>query len=242
MDTGHEVLWSSLLIAAILLYGLLPRAVALAVSILLARRGVATTPLDFTQPYYAQLVARLAPVTRHTRVVDRGDGGHAHLATVADLDHLPPPASPGQICLLGWEIDAPAGGWPPPGTPAHVQDLGRRDRRDDLTQVIGLLKEANTALARLAVVVDVRQTPDRGVTAALVALRAAASGRLVLLFTGASALHQRVGATDAAIRQADWVQAGKAANIDATHMVAIDLDKATDADRWRLAQLLGVAP
>ena len=239
-EAGQEVLWSSLLIAAIVLYGLLPRVLALLASAGLVWRAAAV-PLDVGQPYYAQLAARLSPLVGATRIVDDDAGDTARPAAVPDLDDLPTPPPPGPVYLLGWEIDAPDAGWPPPGTPAGVHDLGRRDGRAELEQAVAALGEGHGTPARVVVVADLRQTPDRGVTAALAALAAVAPGRLVVLLTGAGGLDSRLAADDISVRVADWAAAGHAAGIDAGHMVAIDLDHATDDTRRRLSQLLGGA-
>lgn len=237
---GNDALWPSLLISTILLYGLLPRMLALAVSAWLARRGAAA-PLDLAKPYYAQLVAQLSPMVSAVRVIDGDAEGMATPDAEADLASLPPAPAAGPVFLIGWEIDAPETGWPPPGTPAQVHDLGRRDSRSELDRAIGALGKSDVRPARAVVALDLWQTPDRGVTAALSALRAAAHGRLVVLFTGAAALNDRMPAPDAATRIADWVAAGLAAGIEADHMVAIDLDRATADDRQRLAHILGAA-
>ena len=248
-QAGHEIAWSSLLIAALVLYGLLPRLLALAASVALARRGTAGDPLDLSQPYYAQLVARLAPMVGATRIVDgapdgAAPGAAARLAAVPALGDLPPPAPPGPVYLLGWEIDAPATGWPPPATPGGVRDLGCRDGRAELAQAIASVgggAPGGSAPGRLVVVADLRQTPDRGVTTVFAALKTAARDRLVVLLTGLAAMAERLTAADASTRLADWVAAGQAAGVDLTHMVAIDLDQATDDSRRRLAALLGAS-
>ena len=238
-EAGQEVLWSSLLIAAILLYGLLPRVLALLASAGAAWRSAATSPLDVGQPYYAELAAKLSPLVGATRIVDDDAGETARPAAAPDLDDLPAPPPPGPVYLLGWEIDEPEAGWPPPGTPDAVRDLGRRDGHAELEQAVAALTDGHGTPARVVVAADLRQTPDRGVTAALAALDAVAPGRLVVLLTGAGGLDRRLAPADISIRVADWAAAGHAAGIDAGNMVAIDLDRTTEDTRRRLAQLLG---
>ena len=157
-----------------------------------------------------------------------------------DLECLPEPPPAGPVFLLGWEIDAPPTGWPPPVTAAHLRDLGRLDGRAELDETAGRLESADPA--RVVVAVDLRQTPDRGVAAALSRLKAAAGDRLVLLLSGAAGLAQRLGTADASDRRADWVAAGRAAGIEPETMVAIDLEHLSDRERERLARLLGAAP
>jgi len=113
-------------------------------------------------------------------------------------------------------------------TPRVWLGHGRRDGRRELNQAIAALGKATETPGRLVVVVDLRQSPDRGVGAVLAALRTAAQGRLVLLLTGAAALHRRLVEPDVSARIADWVAAGLNAGIDTADMVAIDLDRRAD--------------
>jgi hypothetical protein len=237
---GDEGAWSSLLIACIVLYGLLPRLLALGMSVLFARRAARTTPLDLSRPGYARLVPLLAPEAPRTKVVDPDRAAEPRRRDLPDLDSLPKPPPAGPVFLLGWEIDAPPTGWPPPVTAAHLRDLGRLDGRAELDETAGSLECADPA--RVVVAVDLRQTPDRGVAAALGRLNDAAGNRLVLLLSGEAGLHQRLAAADAADRLADWVAAGRAAGIAPESMVAIDLDSLSDRERERLARLLGAVP
>ena len=70
-------------------------------------------------------------------------------------------------------------------------------------------------------------------------LQAVTGDRLFLLLSGEAALHRRLAAADACDRLADWVAAGRAANINLERMVAIDLDDLSGAGRERLARLFG---
>ncbi len=240
--TGDEGAWSSLLIACILLYGLVPRLLALTMSVFLARRAGRATALDLSRPGFARLVPLLSPDAPTTRVVDPDRGGEARRRDLPDLDNMPKPPPAGPVFLLGWEIDAPLTGWPPPVTAEHLRDLGRLDGRAELDEAAGALERADPAPARVVAVVDLRQTPDRGVAAALGRLKAAAGDRLILLLSGAAGLAQRLGTADASDRRADWVAVGRAAGIEPEAMVAIDLDHLSDRERERLARLLGAAP
>jgi hypothetical protein len=236
---GDEGAWSSLLIACIVLYGLVPRLLALGMSVLLARRAARTTTLDLSRPGYARLVPLLSPEAPTTRVVDPDRGGEARRRDLPDLDAMPKPPPAGPVFLLGWEIDVPGSGWPPPVAAEPLRDLGRLDGRAELDETAGVLERA--APARVVVAVDLRQTPDRGIVAALGRLKRAAGDRLVLLLSGEAGLHQRLASADASDRLADWVAAARAAGIGPETMVAIDLDRLSDPEPERLARLLGAA-
>ncbi len=238
-ERANEILWSSLLVGSIGLYGLAPRTLALVASLAYALYRGANTPLDMHLPFYAQLKAQLAPIATDIRVVDGDTDQRTYLDTVPDLDRPAPPPPPGEFYLLGWELDPPAIGWPPPDTPEMVHDLGCRDSHADLEWARQKVERAVKPMARLVVVVDLRATPDRGVTAALAALNTAADDRVAVLFTGANGLDRRLSAQDARIRAADWVAAAQAAGVDSTRMVAIDLDNFGTSDRQRYARLFG---
>lgn len=235
---GNETLWSTLLVAAILLYGLLPRLLAMIACLALARRAARTTPLDVSQAGFARLVPLLAPMVAATKVMDADNGAIPAVAAIPDLYKQPPAPPPGPVYLLGWEIDAPATGWPPV-TAGHVHDLGLCDSRDDLSRVIAVLQQNTQNPARVVVVTDLRQTPDRGVTAALQAIQNACGKRVFMLFTGEAALHRRLGKRDATDRLADWVGTGERASVQPQSMAAIDLDNPSPESQSRLARLFG---
>lgn len=236
---GDEAAWSSLLIACIVLYGLLPRLLALLTSLLFVRRAAGATPLDLSRPGYARLVPFLSPEATATSMTAADTRREPRLGDLPDLGHMPTPPPAGPVVVLGWEIEAPATGWPPPVAADHLRDLGRLDGRADLERAAGVMERASRTPARVVVVVDFRHTPDRGIAAVLGRLQAVAGDRLFLLLSGAAALHRRLAAADARDRLADWVAAGRAANIGLERMVAIDLDDLSGAERERLARLLG---
>ncbi|MHA1565287.1 MAG: DUF2868 domain-containing protein [Alphaproteobacteria bacterium] len=235
---GNETLWSTLLIAAILLYGLLPRLLAVTVCFTLAYRAAVTTPLDISQAGYARLVPLLAPMVAATEVIDGDHETGPVTAAIPELHRPPPPPPPGPVFILGWEIDAPATGWPLPIT-SPIHDLGLCDGHDDLARAAATLRQNTDGPARLVIVVDLRHTPDRGVTAALQTLRQASGNRAFMLFTGAAALRARLRDHDAHDRLADWVAASTQAGIQPTQICAIDLDTPNAESRLHLAQLLG---
>src|SRR3546814_19023652 len=63
-----QALWASWLIVCVVVYGLLPRLVCLAVSLYLTKTRLAGLTLDTGLLGYAQLRERLAPVTENTRI------------------------------------------------------------------------------------------------------------------------------------------------------------------------------
>jgi len=220
--------WASLLFACLLLYGIAPRLVLLLFSLWRARR-LWRAPLDLSRPEFAALIPHLAPVVEQTRIVSPapdgqawGDGGR--ISRPADL---PPPGGP--VALLGWEVET--GNALPQGPGL---DLGMIDGGAALERALSALAGQRPRVARLLVIADLTGTPDRGVTAGLKRL-AAAAPETVMLFTGGAALVERLGQREAADRLTDWVSAAHAVGIALDHMVEIDLERpnAETARQWR---------
>ncbi|MFZ5610387.1 MAG: DUF2868 domain-containing protein [Pseudomonadota bacterium] len=237
ISAADEQAFATFLIAALILYGLVPRLLALAFSCLKAWRAERRTPLDLSRPGYARLVPLLSPIVASTKIVDPDGQKPSCLVIAADVEAMPSPPPPGPVYVMGWELPAAGANWPPPGTAAPFMDLGNLDSVADLERVAGAVKERMPA--RLVVALDLAHTPDRGVMAALKQLHAAAGGRLFALFTGAARATARLGPADAAQRLGDWVAAAHQAGIASEAMIAIDLDHMPVEQRARLDRLLG---
>ena len=66
---SDQSVWSSLLVASLVLYGLLPRIIALAATTLMTGRSIRKMTLDLSEPYHADLAIRLSPTVAMTKVV-----------------------------------------------------------------------------------------------------------------------------------------------------------------------------
>jgi hypothetical protein len=142
--------WSFWLLGGLLLYGLLPRSVALWLCRWRLRRALQTLQLPWQHPYYAVLQQRLAPRSTRLGVVDADSGAGA-----------PEPLVMGGVgegsALLG--IDLPPD-WPWPPLASDARDLGRCAHREQRAAVLQALTDAPAA--KLLVVVEGAQSPDRG--------------------------------------------------------------------------------
>jgi hypothetical protein len=202
--------WSFWLLGGLLLYGLLPRLLALLLCRWRLRRALAGLQLPWQQPYYAVLQRRLAPTSARLGVVDADPG--------ADAPVLLRPGGVGEgAAVLG--LDLPAD-WPWPPLATAARDLGRcegREQRHAARQALG-----DAPAAQLLVVVEAAQSPDRGTLRYLAAL-AAHCRRLGVWLAGADRDERRalwrqqlqghgLGAADilddAAAAQA-WLQAAR---------------------------------
>ncbi|MGF1606384.1 MAG: DUF2868 domain-containing protein [Rhodothalassiaceae bacterium] len=215
-DPGH---WSGFLIGSVLVYGLLPRAVALGVSAWRARRLALHRPLDLSLPAFARLAPQLAPLFASQRPAPAS--APQQPAVLPRRAETPDDPSR-RAAFLGWEIDPPMAGWPP----APGRDLGLVD---GATQAAGALQALAQADAeRLIIVADLTQTPDRGVTAGLAPFVDEIPVAEVWL-TGGARLDRRLGPAEARARREDWVAAAHAAGLALDRIVERDLDQGAAA-------------
>ena len=162
LAAGVQAEWSLWLIGCVLVWGLLPRLLALAACILHLRRRLARLTVDPGLPGWLDLRERLLP-THANLGIDRPapaiDGAIGPAAPVA--------AAGGRAAVLAYELGHGLD-WPPAQLPDDVVDFGRCDSREDRARIRALLR---TPPAHLLFVCDARLTPDRGAAAWLDELR-----------------------------------------------------------------------
>ena len=239
--TQDAAAWSGLLIGALMVYGILPRLLALAFSAGRAVRGL-RRPLDLADPQFARLIPELAPVMRRSQVIDADSEPGDSAVETSLLDealerHLPAPPPPGPVAILGWEHAPPEAGWPPLTEEAGLLDLGLLEDRSELAEAMASAREAK--VVRILVACDLTVTPDRGSIAALRDIRRAAQAPPVLLLSRKVAAQRRLGDGGLRERTADWVGAAHAAGFPLDHILTLDLDRLPPEDRRSLARLAG---
>jgi len=215
-------MWSSWLIGCVLVYGLLPRLLALAVSGMWIKKTLAAVGPDVSLPGYAELRDRLAPTSEKTGIdAPDGPGFQARIQPRTDPRYLP-----GQSVLAGVEL-SPDTPWPPGPLPAEVADAGVIDNRAQRKALLDTLQQQPPG--RLLLVCDPRQTPDRGTLALLADLASLADQARI-------ALHAYPPTPDdsAAARLTAWLDMLQASGFAAEQITA---DAATG-----LAWLTGSAP
>ena len=231
-DAGTRRAWAGLLTGALLVYGVLPRVLLLALCLGLAWRGRARYRLDTARIGFARLRTRLMPMSHAGRVVD-ADAPRATRAG-APLPDLPLGGT-GPVAIFALEIEPLATGWPPPVPGLDWRDLGTVDDRDTRHR---LLTELGAAPPRAALAVcALAATPDRGIQSLLSELQAHHRVPVVLALTGGSDLD----ATQRARRLADWRNLADRTGIRPERMVEIDFDRPSAVGVERLAHLLGEA-
>ncbi|TEA77059.1 DUF2868 domain-containing protein [Allopusillimonas ginsengisoli] len=175
-----QALWSSWLIGCVVVYALLPRLIALMLSLFMARKRLANLQLDSRLPGYAELQDRLSPASERAGI-DQPDG--ADTLAIRDAVELVA-VRPGQPLLVGIEL-APDVPWPPPGLSPAVANFGVIDSSNQRKALLDRLQQSRPT--RLLLICDARQTPDRGTIALLTELASFAQDtRIALLRAPAS--------------------------------------------------------
>ena len=174
LPDSAQALWSAWLLGVVIVYGVIPRLAALALSIVVIRRRLARLAVDPSLPGLAELHDRLMPAS-----VAAGIDAPAPLPGTGMAVPRPALGTQPSRQLLGLELP-PDLAWPP-GEPAPiVHDLGVVDTREQRHRVLDTLRQAPAE--RLVVCCDARQTPDRGALAVLTELASLSGGlKLVLL-------------------------------------------------------------
>ena len=142
--------WSFWLVGGLLVYGLLPRALALLLCRWRMGRALRALQLPWQQPYYALLARRLAPRSTRLGIADADAGSEAPVHWV--LGGVGEGAA-----AVG--LDLPAE-WPWPPEVNGLLDLGRCETREQRARALHRL--CDHPAAKLLVVVEAAQSPDRG--------------------------------------------------------------------------------
>ncbi|MEM1021519.1 MAG: DUF2868 domain-containing protein [Pseudomonadota bacterium] len=190
--------WAIFVIAAIALYGVLPRALLLMVSKVLLSRAIERQRLPLSAPYFANIIAEIYRAAVTTEIVD-ADEASVPLSQVVEakplemetVNHL------GQV--IGWETDG--------GAVPNAIGMTHVDEEGPFLDAI-----AKSAGQPLAIAVSLLTSPDRGVARIFAAARASAGEDARILLLDEAMLAARFSTEDARQRRADWwsllIQAG----------------------------------
>ena len=154
LDSGAREAWAVWLLAALVVYGVLPRLLALLACVALAMRALSNIGRDLTRPGYARLRTRLLPDHAGLGVVDPVSERPS-----APRQRVPRRAARGRGRLalgLEWapdEADAIESQW-------QCHWLGVADGAEQRRQLLDQLAQARTG--RLIFVARATATPDRG--------------------------------------------------------------------------------
>ena len=215
--------WASLLVACLLLYGLLPRLLLLALCALARARALHDFQLLLSRPYYVRLRQRLVPQSAPLGVVDADED--APRAASQGRPRADSQAIPDDAFWVGieWDPDEP---WPLPGI-AETRDLGYIN--DRASQNAALARLPALGNAPLIIAVALSRSPDRGLARIIGALRSShrRDSWLVLLESTSEELDNAV--RDA--RLCDWYSLADDCGIDANRITQRTFTPSNDSAR-----------
>jgi len=200
--------WASLLIASLLLYGIVPRLLLLALSSALLSHALRNARLQLSRPYYVRLRQRIMPVATPLGVVDPDEEApHALAPPRMPGDVLPIPAG---AYWLGIEL-GPQEPWPFPEI-ATRYDLGNINDRASQHQATAAVKALGGSPLVLAV--SLQRSPDRGL-GRIISQLVAAHPRSVWLVLLESTINTMGSASERDARLCDWYALAENCGIEA---------------------------
>ena len=229
--------WGGLLVGCLVVYGVLPRSLALLVSLGALFRARSRYKLDTSRPGFARLEGRLVAFARPVGVVDPDEPAPA----VEDAAVARPATritGNGPVGILGLEVEPPPSGWPPSIAGIDWWDLGFAENRADRHCVLEKARAADAKAKAVVVVCSLAATPDRGTGAFLANLAQINPRPVVLLMTHGQRLRERSPLAEVEERINDWRKLATQAGIAAGAVLDLDLDNLTADSRRRLAHLL----
>ncbi len=151
-----QALWSGWLIGCILIYGIIPRVIALIIMGILLNRRLHHSNLDTGMPGFAQLRSRLSTDSATGKIDSKAP---PYSVGITDLTAYKPSKFNNTNAIVGIELPYDYQ-WPPEHLGSQVSDLGVIDSRDDRNLAISNISAILPT--RLLIVCDASQTPDRG--------------------------------------------------------------------------------
>lgn len=229
----NRMAFSGLLVGSVVIYGLTPRLVLFTFCFVMWKRATRRWRPDTGSAGFAPLMRWAAPSAVEVEIVldepltskpDREKTGSTLRRTSGSA-------------ILGLELEPPSCGWPPP-CGATIVDLGILSSREDRNACIRRIEVAESAPARLVVVVNLMTTPDNGMSRIVERLHAASDGAMLkMVLTGGERFRNRVDAAALAQRITDWRAMVEKPELNG-EAVELDLDHLTAETRARLAELV----
>jgi len=170
-----RILWSGWLIGCLVVYGVIPRALLVLLSILLLIKRSRLTQPDISSPYYEAVLSRITPafsapegMPPHGVVIEAPKGAGRNYEGEWQTKYL----------ITAIEPD-PTEAWPPPGIGTAVASAGTIDSHASRQHILFLLSSARPQ--RLAIACDARHSPDRGTLRLIADLSSFAKHSLIWL-------------------------------------------------------------
>lgn len=157
LSAQAQTAWSGWLLGCVVVYGLAPRLIALAVSLYVGKRRLARLTIDSGLPGFAELRTRLTPSSEATGIDKPAEPDHLpfHPSTHSVAANMRD-----QAVLVGVELPETIA-WPPHGLPDQLINLGVLDSRAQRRALLERLHQH--PVKHMLILYDAHQTPDRGV-------------------------------------------------------------------------------
>lgn len=195
VSTGAHQSWGWWLVWTTIIYGALPRALALVTCVAMFWRSARNIARDFDRPGFARLRTRLMPASTVQAVSDPDNAGTRQVASM----QAPTATLHGAVHGLG--LDGAAVYGVPSFEGVTWTWLGHVDNPTAEAAVVQRLR--NEKVATLAVVVRAAMSPDRGVERILRELKDAARAPLVIVLDDIQVLQAR-GLSLGSARRLHW--------------------------------------
>lgn len=190
LPAAAQVQWSSWLVGCLVIYGILPRLLALAFSVFLFKKHQRHLVVDSNQLGLIELRQRLLPQTESVGI--DAEAGADQVAEVKTLEERP--SIHVATLVVGVELSAEQA-WPPSlKMPTAWQDAGMVDSREQRAELLEKLSAGQ--FEHLLLCVDATQTPDRGVVAWLAELASYGKYCTVYLMNSSKEELQSLPSTD----------------------------------------------
>lgn len=229
--------WASWLMAALAVYGLVPRVLLFALSLGLGALARRHRRLDLSALAYERLHERLMVPGRGEGIVDPDPGLMDPRPVASGVAEGPPLSGDGPVALLSVEMEPPREHWPPDLPGVGWRDLGMVDSRVERQRVLQSLSTLTPPPRALVAVYSLLSTPDRGVGLFIGQLVAAAPCPVLLLLSDGAALRRR---GDPGQRLEDWRRTAGGAGLPTNHLLELDLSGPADIIRGDLSRFLGL--
>lgn len=182
-------LWSQWLVAVVLIYGVAIRLVAFVSMWLILKSRIKKLQIDESLIGYAELFNKLMPLSKGEIL----DAPAPDYIIGDDLAVKASPTTIGGNALIAIEMP-PLEQWPPLDIPKYVKNMGVVDSIDERKRAIELLLQ--TTPKKLLIIVDAKQTPDRGSMRLILELMQLAQQSIVLLLETNNNLVQALSRQD----------------------------------------------
>lgn len=187
-------IWAQFCLAAVLVYGVAPRAILWALCFARFKALKSQYALDPAQPFFARLLAGIYQPGVQRTIVDEDEEGcqtqsRSGVQAVEKTSARPPQGAK----IIGWEIDALDSQY------AGDNVLGVFDHPKELEEAMAALSQSPVVL-----VVSALNTPDRGVERALSPFKALEQSNRSARIEGVEILRTRSSAEDVTRRIGDW--------------------------------------